>query len=169
MSLSGDRAYNWGRNSGGICEKLFNIVDTNKNGFIEMDEYNRVTLTIYSYLLPKSRWRWIELDEDLDDKISPNEWLRGCEAIAEFIGEAEFIAALRKWCTDMRAQKDIDETDLDAAIKQLDAMTLPDLTKVTERRRRRRKETLSAYDFFYYENERKSEFGMHEQTDLVEL
>ena len=81
-----------------ICEQLFSIIDTNKSGFIEQDEYDRVTLSskkisedpqqssdqqkssstlrrIHSYLLPRSRWTWVEMDEDSDDKISSSEWL----------------------------------------------------------------------------------------------
>ena len=38
-----------------ICEKIFNIVDINKNGFIEQNGYDKFTLKMYSLLLPQSR------------------------------------------------------------------------------------------------------------------
>ena len=117
-----------------ICEQLFNIIDTNKSGFIEQDEYDRVTLSskkisedpqqssdqqkssstivgglrrIHSYLLPRSRWTWVEMDEDSDDKISSSEWLQGMGAIADFAGRDEFIVALRNWCKDIRTQQNL--------------------------------------------------------------
>ena len=98
-----------------ICEKIFNIVDINKNGFIEQNEYDKFTLKMYSLLLPQSRWKWTNPNSDL--KITMSEWLEGMEAFAEFVGEGESIAVFKNWCA-----LNPGEDGLDALVEQLQAV-----------------------------------------------
>ena len=98
-----------------ICEKIFNIVDINKNGFIEQNEYDKFTLKMYSLLLPQSRWKWTNPNSDL--KITMSEWLEGMEAFAEFVGEGQSIAVFKNWCA-----LNPGEDGLDALVEQLKAM-----------------------------------------------
>ena len=82
-----------------ICAELFNLCDKNRNGYLERDEYRKVTKRVFSLFLPnvRARWEWKEMDADKDGKVSLNEWLSGTEAIADFAGEEEFLKALLKW------------------------------------------------------------------------
>jgi hypothetical protein len=45
------------------------------------------------------------MDKDKDGKVSLNEWLSGTEAIADFVGEKEFLEALMHWS---RAENSVD-------------------------------------------------------------
>ena len=82
-----------------ICEELFKICDRNKNGVIDRDEYRLVARAVYAFFRPQVRvhWVWREMDKDKDGKVSLNEWLSGTEAIADFVGEKEFLEALKNW------------------------------------------------------------------------
>jgi gamma-glutamylcyclotransferase (GGCT)/AIG2-like uncharacterized protein YtfP len=82
-----------------ICAELFVVCDKNRNGFLERDEYRKVTKTVYSLFLPevRARWEWKQMDVDKDEKVSLSEWLSGTEAIANLAGEEKFLTALRKW------------------------------------------------------------------------
>ena len=82
-----------------ICEKLFVLCDTNRNGCLDREEYRKVTRTVYSLFLPevRARWEWKQMDVDKDDKVSLSEWLSGTEAIANLAGEEKFLTALLKW------------------------------------------------------------------------
>ena len=90
-----------------ICGELFVLCDKNKNGFLERDEYRKVTKRVYSLFLPKvrARWLWKEMDADKDGKVSLSEWLSGTEAIADFAGEEEFLKALLKWAKLEKSKK----------------------------------------------------------------
>ena len=87
-----------------ICEELFKICDRNKNGVIDRDEYRLVARAVYAFFRPQVRvhWVWREMDKDKDGKVSLDEWLSATEAIADFVGEKEFLEALTNWSTDPR-------------------------------------------------------------------
>ena len=90
-----------------ICAEFFVLFDQNKKGFLERDEYRKVTKRVYSLFLPnvRARWQWKEMDADNDGKISLSEWLSGTEAIADFAGEEEFLKALLKWAELEKSKK----------------------------------------------------------------
>ena len=90
-----------------ICAELFVVCDKNRNGFLERDEYRKVTKTVYSLFLPevRARWVWKEMDADKDGKVSLSEWLNGTEAIADFAGEETFLTALLKWARLEKSKK----------------------------------------------------------------
>ena len=45
------------------------------------------------------------MDKDKDGEVSLSEWLSGTEAIADFVGEEEFLKALLRWAILDRATK----------------------------------------------------------------
>ena len=103
-----------------ICEQLFVLCDTNRNGCLDRDEYRKVTKTVYSLFLPevRARWQWKEMDANEDGRISLSEWLSVTEAIAAFAGEEEFLKALLKWSTLEKSQKLHDMIDSEMARKK---------------------------------------------------
>ena len=103
-----------------IGSELFNLCDKNRNGYLERDEYRKVTKRVFSLFLPnvRARWEWKEMDADKDGKVSLNEWLSGTEAIADFAGEEEFLKAILKWGKLEKSNKLVNLTTSEMARKK---------------------------------------------------
>ena len=73
---------------------LFQMIDTNKNGYIDLKEQHHATKKLHSMTMPKGRWTWKDKDTDCDGKISKSEWRAAMQAIVDKAGEEHLLWAI---------------------------------------------------------------------------